>query len=130
MALRLSGELDRMHRLIRAQSITRRDGRLFSTYRFRHIQIQKYLYSSLDEVERVHLHERFGTLLEEQYRSQDESAAVAVRLARHFQEARITEKAMHYLFEAGNRALRACPGWRGWVGGWGRSSCPSCSRVT
>jgi len=102
----LSDELDRKHHLVRAHSITRRNGRLFSSYRFRHIQIQKYLYSSLDEVERVHLHERFGTLLEGYYRSQAETAAVAVQLAWHFQEARITEKAMHYLFEAGDRAFQ------------------------
>jgi predicted ATPase len=59
---RLSGELDRRHRLIRAHSIVRMDGQLLSCYRFRHILFQKYLYNSLDEVERVHLHEQVAEL--------------------------------------------------------------------
>lgn len=54
----LSGGLDRKHRLIRAQIIVRMDGQLLSRYRFRHTLFQKYLYRSLDEVERVHLHEQ------------------------------------------------------------------------
>jgi predicted ATPase len=106
---RLSGELDRRHQLIRAQSIQRKDGQLLSCYRFRHILCQKYLYSSLDEVERVHLHELVGTALEELYGAHEETAAVvdiAPQLARHFQEARITEKAIHYLHQAGEKAVQ------------------------
>ncbi|HSR33189.1 MAG TPA: hypothetical protein VLY63_21700, partial [Anaerolineae bacterium] len=120
MFARLSDELDRRHRLIRAQSIQRVDGQLLSRYRFRHILYQRYLYSSLDEVERVHLHERVGTMLEMLYGASEESvvaadiaataadtavAAMAPQLALHFQEARITEKAIHYLRQAGERAL-------------------------
>jgi tetratricopeptide (TPR) repeat protein len=105
----LSRELDRQHRLIRAHSIQRMDGQLLSYYRFRHTLFQKYLYSSLDEVERVHLHEQVGTVLEDLYGDQQESAAhadIAPQLARHFQEARITEKAIHYLHKAGERAVQ------------------------
>jgi DNA-binding SARP family transcriptional activator/predicted ATPase len=106
---RLSGELDRRHRLIRAQSILRMNGRPFSRYRFRHILFQKYLYSSLDEVERVHLHEQIGTALEGLYGAQEKIVAgadIATQLAWHFQEARITEKAIHYLHQAGERAVQ------------------------
>jgi predicted ATPase/DNA-binding SARP family transcriptional activator len=108
---RLSRELDRRHRLIRAQSIQRMDGQLLSHYRFRHILFQKYLYSSLDEVERVHLHEQVGTVLEELYEAQKVAAVTAIaatapQLARHFEEARIAEKAIHYLHQAGERALQ------------------------
>jgi predicted ATPase len=103
---RLSGELDRTHRLVRAQGILRIDGQLLSRYRFRHILFQRYLYSSLDEVERVHLHEQVGTALEGLYGSQEEVAAIAVELARHFQEARMTEKAIDYLRQAGERAVQ------------------------
>jgi predicted ATPase len=92
--------------LIRAQSIQRIDGQLLSRYRFRHILVQRYLYSSLDEVERVHLHEQVGTALEGLYSAQDKVAVVAVQLARHFQVARITEKAVHYLLKAGERAVQ------------------------
>jgi predicted ATPase/DNA-binding SARP family transcriptional activator len=103
---RLSGDLDRRHRLIRAQSIERIDGQLLSRYRFRHILFQKYLYGTLDEVERVHLHEQVGTALEGLYTAQEQAAAIAVQLARHFQEARIANKAIHYLHRAGERAVQ------------------------
>lgn len=101
----LSSELDRRHRLVRAQSIQRIDGQLLSYYRFRHILFQRYLYSSMDEVERVHLHERVGITLEELNNTQEQAIAVAVQLAMHFQKARINEKATQYLHLAGVRAL-------------------------
>jgi DNA-binding SARP family transcriptional activator/predicted ATPase len=100
----LSGELDRRHRLIRAQGILRMDGQRLSRYRFRHILFQRYLYSSLDQVERAHLHEDLGNVLEALYGGQTEE--VAVQLARHFQEAGISEKAVAYLHQAGDRAVR------------------------
>ncbi|MBN1149485.1 MAG: AAA family ATPase [Anaerolineales bacterium] len=102
---RLSSEVDRRHRLVRAQSIERIEGQILSRYRFRHILFQRYLYSSLDEVERVHLHEQVGTALEELYGERD-IAAVAVQLALHFQKAGITQKAIHYLHQAGEKALQ------------------------
>jgi DNA-binding SARP family transcriptional activator/predicted ATPase len=107
----LSRELDRKHRLIRAQSIQRVDGQLLSSYRFRHILTQKYLYGGLDEVERVHLHERVGAVLEALHGTDESStgadiASIAPQLARHFQEAKITAKAIHYLHQAGDRAIQ------------------------
>ncbi len=108
----LSRELDRRHRLIRAHSIQRTAGQLVSRYRFRHILFQRYLYSSLDDVERAHLHEQIGTAIEQLYGThQDsmptsESAAVAPQLARHFQEAQNTAKAIRYLHLAGDRAVQ------------------------
>ncbi len=101
----LSGELDRVHRLVRAQSIQRLENQLISSYRFRHILVQKYLYNSLDEVERVHLHERIGSVLEELYTKREGTPTFALQLARHFQEARIPEQAGTYLLQAGERAL-------------------------
>ena len=103
---RLSGELDRRHRLVHAQSIQRMDGQLLSRYRFRHILLQKYLYSSLDEVERVHLHEQVGIALEGLYGAPEQVAAIAPQLALHFQKARITDKALHYLHQAGDKATQ------------------------
>jgi DNA-binding SARP family transcriptional activator/predicted ATPase len=104
---RLSGELDRRHRLVRAQGILRMDGQRLSHYRFRHILFQRYLYSSLDEVERVHLHEAVGNTLEALYEDQIEAmAAIAGQLAWHFQEAGIAEKAIHYLHQAGEKAVQ------------------------
>jgi len=101
----LSGELDRRHRLIRAESIQRLGGQFLSSYRFRHILFQKYLYSSLDEVERVHLHEQIGSALEGLYSVQEEIPVVALQLARHFEEAGMPEKAIYYLHQAGERAI-------------------------
>jgi predicted ATPase len=64
-------------------------------------------------VERAYLHEDVGNVLEELYGGQaDDSgaiapiAAVAVQLAWHFEEAGITEKAIHYLHQAGERAVQ------------------------
>jgi DNA-binding SARP family transcriptional activator/predicted ATPase len=102
----LSGELDKKHRLIRAQSIQRVGGKLISSYRFQHILVQKYLYNSLDEVERVHMHERVGMALEDLYAHQESAMTIAPQLARHFLEARITEKALIYLQQAAERAQK------------------------
>jgi len=92
MMARLSGELDRRHRLVRAQGILRRDGQRLSRYRFRHILFQKYLYNKLDRVERVHLHEGVGTTLEDLYGEGAEE--IAVELARHFEAAGVLDKAV------------------------------------
>jgi tetratricopeptide (TPR) repeat protein len=105
----LRDELDRKHRLISAHSIQRLDGQLLSCYRFRHTLYQKYLYQSLDEVERVHLHEQVGAALEGLYKDRQGSPSVmdiAPQLARHFKEARIIKKAIQYLQLAGERAIQ------------------------
>lgn len=101
---RLSGELDRKHGLVAAQGIRRLYNQRISLYRFQHILFQQYLYDNLDEVERTYLHEEMGYWLEKLYADQVEE--IAVQLARHFQEAGILEKAVDYLLQAGNRAIR------------------------
>jgi len=111
---RLSRELDRQHHLVGAQGVqhlvlhgpsTGRLGRQrLSLYRFQHNLFQKYLYNSLDEVERSYLHEDVGNVLEELYGDQAEE--IAVQLARHFQEAGMAEKAVHYLSLAGEKATQ------------------------
>ncbi len=104
---RLSGELDRQHRLVRVHAIERLEARRVSHYRFRNYLFQKYLYDNLDQVERAYLHEDVGHALEELYADQaSELAPVAVQLARHFQEAGIAEKAILYLHQAGDRAVQ------------------------
>jgi len=100
----LSGELDKRHHLVSAKGIRRMDGQRLSVYTFQHILFQRYLYNSLDEVQRSHLHEEVGTALETLYGEQSE--VIAVRLARHFQEAGLVVKAVDYLHKAGNRAKR------------------------
>jgi predicted ATPase/DNA-binding SARP family transcriptional activator len=107
LVMRLSRDLDKRHRLVRAQGIQRMDGRRVSQYRFRHIVFQRYLYGSLDEIERAYLHESVGDTLEALYKSQPETMlAIAGQLAWHFQEAGMVEKAIHYLHQAGERAVQ------------------------
>ncbi len=104
MLRQLSGVLDRRHRLVQAESIQRIHEQILSRYRFRHILFQKYVYGSLDEVERVHLHEAVGNVLERLYG--DRAREIAVQLARQFEEAGMTHKAIDYLHQAGQRALQ------------------------
>jgi predicted ATPase len=101
---RLSGELERQHRLVRARGVRRLDpaGQRLSLYRFQHNLFQAYLYNRLDEAERAYLHEDVGNALEELYG--DHAGEIAVQLARHFDEAGIAEKARTYLERAGRQA--------------------------
>jgi predicted ATPase/DNA-binding SARP family transcriptional activator len=106
---RLSRDLDRRHRLVRAQGILWMEGQRLSRYRFRHTLFQRYLYNSLDAVERAHLHAAVGNTLETLHEGQTEAmAAIAGQLARHFQEAGMAAKAIDYLRQAGDRAVRLC----------------------
>jgi predicted ATPase len=105
----LSRDLDRRHRLVRAQGILWMDGQRLSRYRFRHTLLQRYLYNSLDAVERAHLHAAVGDTLETLHKGQTEAmAAIAGQLAWHFQEAGMAAKAIDYLHQAGDRAVRLC----------------------
>jgi DNA-binding SARP family transcriptional activator/predicted ATPase len=97
-----SADLDRLHHLVRASGIQRLGKGRISHYHFSHSLFQRYLYQSLDAVERTHLHEAIGTALEEVYG--DQSHEISVHLARHFQEAGRLRKAVGYLRQAGDAA--------------------------
>jgi predicted ATPase len=104
---RLSGELGRQHRLVAACGIERIDGQHLSLYRFRHILYQQYLYEGLDEVERARLHGQVGRALEALYGGHpDALAEITPQLAHHFQLAGLDDRAVVYLHQAGERALR------------------------
>ena len=100
----LSEELDKKYRLVSAKGIRQIETQRMSLYRFRHILFERYLYNSLDKVERIRLHEKMGTVLEALYGEKAEE--IAVQLARHFQEAGIAAKAVKYLLLAGNKAMQ------------------------
>ena len=104
MVKQLSGILDRQHLLVSSQASRRLGDQRLSRYRFRHILFQHYLYSSLDIVEQAFLHEMVGNTLERLYAGQTD--AIAVQLARHFRVAGLKTKAVFYLSQAGNRAMR------------------------
>jgi tetratricopeptide (TPR) repeat protein len=103
---RLSGELDRQHRLVKEQGIKRLEpgAQRLSRYRFRHNLFRKYLYDGLGRAERSYLHEAIGVGLETIYG--DHVEQIAVRLARHFQEAGLIPKAIDYFQMAGDAAAQ------------------------
>jgi tetratricopeptide (TPR) repeat protein len=101
---RLSHELDRQHHLVASQGIRRLGRQPLSSYRFRHSLFQKYLYLSLDAAERTYLHDDVGNALEGLYG--DQAAEIAVQLGRHFEEAGLAVKAIHYLRLAAEGAMR------------------------
>ena len=103
----LSGELDRKHRLVSAQGIERVAAQRLSRYRFRHILFQKYVYNSLDQVERARLHEQVGNALETLHGARtDERAGIVPQLAWHFERAGMPARAVEFLQQAGDRAVR------------------------
>jgi DNA-binding SARP family transcriptional activator len=103
----LSGTLEQQHRLVRAQGVQDVSGLRLSLHRFQHNLFQKHLYDGLNPAERAYLHADVGNALEALYADHpEELAAVAPQLARHFQEAGITRKAVEYLRQAGEWATR------------------------
>jgi tetratricopeptide (TPR) repeat protein len=102
---RLSRDLDKTHRLVRAVGIKREGAIRLSRYRFEHILTQQYVYSQLDAAEQVYFNEALGHALERWYGDQAEQ--VAVQLARHFEAAHLAEKAAVYLQHAGDQARRS-----------------------
>ena len=100
----LSRNLDKTHRLVRAEDIQQLPLGRLSHYKFRHILIQNYLYDSLDESERTYLHEAIGRELEATFRA--ESPRIALQLARHFRQAGMIIQAVTYLQQAGEQAGR------------------------
>jgi predicted ATPase len=104
----LSRELDKRHHLVTAKGIRQLEKQRLSSYLFQHILFQRYLYNSLDQVEKAELHEEVGSILEALYGEQAEE--IAVQLARHFLEAGIVPKAIDYLHKAGNKAVRLSAG--------------------
>lgn len=101
----LSQELAKKHNLVRALGVEQAGNQRVSRYQFSHNLFQKYLYSTLDPIERVYQHEAIGNALEKLHRSRTED--VAIHLARHFHEAGNIPKAIHYLKLAGETAARA-----------------------
>ena len=79
------GDLAQKHYLVRATGVRRLGRKRISSYQFSHNLFQKYLYHTLDRVERAYLHETIGKALETVYQGHTE--AIAVHLASHFQEA-------------------------------------------
>lgn len=99
-----STELDKRHHLVSAKGIKQLSTKRLSLYLFQHILFQRYLYNTLDEVERSHLHNETGNILETLYGEQSDQ--IAISLARHFHEAGETQKAINYFHKAGEKAIK------------------------
>ncbi|MGH2606711.1 MAG: AAA family ATPase, partial [Anaerolineales bacterium] len=101
---RMTRELQDQHRLVSELGVERIGDRRLTQFRFSHILIQRYLEQRLGQSERSYLHEAIGKALEDLYA--DHTARAAHRLARHFAEASLAEKAVYYLQQAGEQALK------------------------
>jgi DNA-binding SARP family transcriptional activator len=107
----LSGPLSHDYHIVRAHSLQRTGNRSLSRYRFRHGLFRQYLYGQLDELERAHLHEATGAVLEAMFAAGDVSdTRLASQLAWQFEQAGSVAKAVHYRRQAGDEAmhLSAC----------------------
>jgi predicted ATPase len=75
-----------------------------SLYRFRHILFQKHIYGQLDPVQRAYMHQDVGSALEAIYG--EHVPEIALQLAHQFSMAGLARKAVGYLQQAAERALR------------------------
>ncbi|MCO6453409.1 MAG: pentapeptide repeat-containing protein [Caldilineales bacterium] len=98
----LSGELEKRHRLVSAQGQQRVGEQRLSQYQFQNRLFQQYLYGALDPTERAYLHEDIGRALELLYGERVDE--IATRLAWHFEQADVPDKARYYLRRAGEQA--------------------------
>jgi predicted ATPase len=95
----LSSALDH---LVFAELVFRRGTPPDATYRFKHALVQDVAYQSLLKSRRQQLHGRIAGVLERRF---SEAARVQPDLlARHCTEAGLTEKAVEYWYQAGQRA--------------------------
>jgi predicted ATPase len=101
---RLSREIDQRHRLVEARGARRIAGQRLSRYRFRHHLFQKHLYGLLEAPDRAYPHDQVGTLLEKLHG--ERATEISIQLARHFEEAGRAGKAVRYLREAADKAIR------------------------
>ncbi|MCP4677496.1 MAG: hypothetical protein GY854_18675, partial [Deltaproteobacteria bacterium] len=99
---KLSGELEKRHRLVREQGEVQIGRQVLSQYQFGQKLLQQYLYNELSAGERRLLHSDIAEALEEFY--EGSTARIAVQLAWHYTQARDEEKAIPYLLLVGDKA--------------------------
>jgi len=103
----MNDDLAGKSRLVREMGIIQVGQQRLSQFRFCHGLFQRYFYNLAGEAERAYLHERVGLVLEDLYKDQpEELASASPRLAWHFQQAGLAEKAVDYQLMAGNRAAQ------------------------
>ncbi len=105
MLCALSQELVARQRLLRDLGEGRANGRFLSRYRFAHVLLQQYLYQRLSAGERRPLHGEVAEALEAAYAGHTEE--MAAQLGHHYGGAGIEDKAVTYLYLAGDQASLA-----------------------
>jgi tetratricopeptide (TPR) repeat protein len=98
----LSQELEKRHRLVKDRGELKVNGQLLQRYRFAHQVFQRYLYNDLSPGERRLLHREIAEVLEELFA--ENADQFAVQLAFHYQRGGVSDKALHYLTQAGHQA--------------------------
>jgi tetratricopeptide (TPR) repeat protein/tRNA A-37 threonylcarbamoyl transferase component Bud32 len=97
--------LDRVHRLIDPRGEEQwPDGTLGVRYRFAHALYQNVLYGDLVSKRRILLHRQAGEQLITHYGA--EASRIATQLAMHFERGRDYARAIEYLIQAGDNAIR------------------------
>jgi predicted ATPase len=91
-------------RLVEAEIVYQRGVPSQSAYVFKHALIQDTAYASLLKSTRQHYHQRIARVLAEQF--PEMVAGQPEILAHHYTEAGLTEKAVHYWYQAGQSAIQ------------------------
>ncbi|MEJ2013899.1 MAG: AAA family ATPase, partial [Anaerolineales bacterium] len=101
----LSTSIDHEHALISGAGVRRIGAQRLSEYTFRHNMVQEYLYQSLDAAQRAYLHEDVAAALLSLYGDVDDQ--IVGKLAWHYRQAGISDRAFHFAVQAGDRAAAA-----------------------
>lgn len=104
LVIKLSRELDKHHRLVKETGAQRINKKVLSNFSFSNLMYQQFLYDELTQGEKFNLHSQVAGILEALYA--DNTERIAAQLARHYDLAGETEKAISYLSMVGKRALR------------------------
>ena len=93
-----------LSRLVEAEIVYQRGVPPQATYTFKHALIQDAAYQSFLKSTRQHYHQRIAQVLEAQFPETAETQPGL--LAQHSMEAGLAEKAVHYWYQAGQRAIQ------------------------
>jgi DNA-binding winged helix-turn-helix (wHTH) protein/tetratricopeptide (TPR) repeat protein len=80
------------------------DGTISGRYAFRHVLYQNVLWERIAEARKIRLHRLIGERLEQGYR--DRTQEIAAELAVHFEQGRDYPRAVQYLRQAGENAIK------------------------
>jgi tetratricopeptide (TPR) repeat protein len=100
----LSADLTKRHGLVVESAVHRRGRRVLARYRFAHALVQRYLYGSLSDAEKMLMHGDVAAMLEEMY--EGDTDQIATDLAYHYDQAGDAENALRYLENVLDQALR------------------------